>query len=123
MTKDHMTREEFFICIKLLRKYYSRAALFRDTDVIEQWYEDLKGFPYILVNTSIKAWVLEHAFPPSLAEIRASPKKILHWMDVQEVILHDNRRNAPKWQTKDERLLWGCREYLRQLTDSDQRGS
>lgn len=118
-----MTQEEFFSCIKLLRKYYSRAALFQDTDVIDQWYEDLKVFPYILVSTAIKAWALEHAFPPSLAEIRAFPKKILHWMDVQEVILHDNGRNALTWQTNDERLQWGCREYLRQLTGSDQQGS
>ena len=118
-----MTKEEFIDCIRLLRKYYSRAVLFKDVEAVDQWYEDLKHLPHILVSTAVKGWAYEHAFPPSLAEIRAFPKKILHWIDIQEIIRHDSKMETIKWQTENERLHWGCGEFLRQLTGNDHTGS
>ena len=110
-----MTREEFMACIKLLRKYYSRATLFQDADAVSQWYEDLKQYPYVLIFTGLKTWVRKHPFPPSLAEIREYPGKILHWIDCQKIVRHDMGEDT-SWLDKlpeDEYLKWGCREYLR----------
>lgn len=118
-----MTKEEFTDCIRLLRKYYSRALLFKDTDAVDQWYEDLKLLPHLLVGTVIKAWANKHAFPPSLAELQDYAKRVLHWIDVQEIIQHDTNGKVSHWNTAEERLQWGCREYLRQLTGNDHRGS
>ena len=109
-----MTKEEFMDCIRLLRKYYSRASLFKDTDAVDQWYEDLKHLPYLLISTAIKAWANKQAFPPSLAELQDYAKRILHWIDVQEIIQHDTGGKVSQWSTAEERLQWGCREYLQQ---------
>ena len=107
-----MTKEEFMDCIRLLRKYYSRAVLFKNVDAVDQWYEDMKHLPHLLIRTAITAWANKHAFPPSLAELQNYAKRILHWIDVQEIIQHDTNEKISHWNTAEERLQWGCREYL-----------
>lgn len=109
-----MTKKEFMDCISLLRKYYSRAVLFKNVDAVDQWYENLKHLPHLLISTAITAWANKHAFPPSLAELQDYAKKILHWIDVQEIIQHDTSGKISHWSTAEERLQWGCMEYLQQ---------
>lgn len=109
-----MTEKEFMDCIRLLRKYYSRAVLFKNVDAVDQWYEDMKHLPHLLIRTAITAWANKHAFPPSLAELQNYAKRILHWIDVQEIIQHDTNEKISHWNTAEERLQWGCKKYLQQ---------
>ena len=110
-----MKREEFRDCIRLLRKYYPRSMLIQDKETVSLWYEDLKQYPYVLILTGLKAWVRKHPFPPSLAELRSYPKKILHWLDCQKIIRHDMGEDISRFNQmpENEYLEWGCREYLR----------
>jgi len=67
-----MTEQEVKYILSRIAAAYPRFEI--TENIVEVWVEHLSEMPFEPVKRRLKNHIIEHAFPPSIAEIAVKPK-------------------------------------------------
>jgi hypothetical protein len=64
-----------------LKNYYPKENI--GVETMDLWYIHLKDLPFTAAETSLKEWVNENRWPPTIADIRLGVKDI-YWRALEQ---------------------------------------
>lgn len=93
-----MDKKEFAIFVSALKTYYPRENLLPNQQAMALWYRELCDIPYKVAEASLRKWVANNKWSPSISEIR-------------ELSANITIGNVPDWGEGWEQVLKAIRRY------------
>lgn len=93
-----MDKKEFAMFASALRTYYPKENLLPNNQAIELWYQELCDIPYDVAQASLRKWVVNNKWSPSIFEIR-------------EMSITVSMGDIPAWDEGWEQVMKAIRTY------------